>query len=88
MDTVHRTIKNGKAGGLDEIHPEVWKTRQFDDILLRHYNAVSNQNPIHGWMKGFIPPPSLKRVTSNYRSSQNLPCPATKPHRTQNRQHS
>ena len=25
---------------LDEIPPEVWKTRKFDDILLRHCNAV------------------------------------------------
>ena len=40
--------------GLDEIPPEVWKTRQFDDILLRHCNAVYNQNPIDRWMKGCI----------------------------------
>ena len=36
--------------------PEVWKTRQFDDILLRHCNAVYNQNPIDRWMKGCILP--------------------------------
>ena len=42
--------------GLDEIPPEVWKTRQFDDILLRHCNAVYNQNPIDRWMKGCILP--------------------------------
>ena len=40
-----RKIKNRKAAGLDEIPPEVWKTRQFDDVLLRHCNAVYNQNP-------------------------------------------
>ena len=34
--------------------PEVWKTRQIDDILLRHCNAVYNQNPIDRWMKGCI----------------------------------
>ena len=34
--------------------PEVWKTRQFDDIPLRHCNAVYNQNPINRWMKGCI----------------------------------
>ena len=36
LDSVLRKIKNRKAAGLDEIPPEVWKTRQFDDILLRH----------------------------------------------------
>ena len=34
LDSVRRKIKNRKAAGLDEIPPEVWKTRQFDDILL------------------------------------------------------
>ena len=52
LDSVFRKIKNRKAAGLDEIPPEVWKTRQFDDILLRHCNAVYNQNPIKKWMKG------------------------------------
>ena len=61
--SVLRKIKNRKAAGLDEIPPEVWKTRQFDDILLRHCNAVYNQNPIDRWMKGSSP--SLKRMTSD-----------------------
>ena len=56
LDSVLRKIKNRKAAGLDEIPPEVWKTRQFDDILLRHCNAVYNQNPIDRWMKGCILP--------------------------------
>ena len=56
LDSVHRKIQNRKAAGLDEIPPEVWKTRQFDDILLRHCNAVNNQNPIERWMKGCILP--------------------------------
>ena len=46
LDSVLRKIKNRKAAGLDETPPEVWKTRQFDDIPLRHCNAVYNQNPI------------------------------------------
>ena len=50
LDSVLRKIKNRKAAGLD-----VWKTRQFDDILLRHCNAVYNQNFIDRWMKGCIP---------------------------------
>ena len=31
LDSVLRKIKNRKAAGLDEIPPEVWKTRQFDE---------------------------------------------------------
>ena len=56
LDSVLRKIKNRKAARLDEIPPEVWKTRQFDNILLRHCNAVYNQNPIDRWMKGCILP--------------------------------
>ena len=70
LDSVLRKIKNRKAAGLDEIPPEVWKTRQFDDILLRHCNAVYNQNPIDRWMKGCILP-FLKKgdlgLAKNYR---------------------
>ena len=51
LDSVLRKIKNRKTAGLDEIPPEVWKTRQFDDILFQHCNAVYNQNPIDRWMK-------------------------------------
>ena len=56
LDSVLRKIKNRKPAGLEEIPPEVWKTRQFDDILLRHCNAVYNQNPIDRWTKGCILP--------------------------------
>ena len=56
LDSVLRKIKNRKAAGLYEIPPEVWKTRQLDDILLRQCNTVYNQNPIDGWMKGCILP--------------------------------
>ena len=61
LDSVLRKSKNRKAAGLDEIPPEVWKTRKFDDILLRHRNAVYNQNPIDRWMKD-ASSPSLKRA--------------------------
>ena len=70
LDSVLRKIKNRKAAGLDEISPEVWKTRQFDDILLRHCNAVYNQNPIDRWMKGCILPFPKKGdlgLAKNYR---------------------
>ena len=69
LDSVLRKIKNRKAAGLDEIPPEVWKTRQFDDILLRHCNAVYNQNPIDRWTKGCILPFPKKGdlgLTKNY----------------------
>ena len=70
LDSVLRKIKNRKAAGLDEIPPEVWKTRQFDDILLRHCNAVYNQNPIDRWMKGCTLPFPKKGdlgLAKNYR---------------------
>ena len=70
LDSVLRKIKNRKAAGLDEIPPEVWKTRQFDDILLRHCNVVYNQNPIDRWMKGCILPFPKKGdlgLAKNYR---------------------
>ena len=55
VDSVLRKIKNRKAAGLDEIHTEVCKTRQFNDILVRHCNGVYSQNTIKGWTKGCIP---------------------------------
>ena len=70
LDLVLRKIINRKAAGLDEIPPEVWKTRQFDDILLRHCNAVYNQNPIDRWMKECILPFPKKGdlgLAKNYR---------------------
>ena len=70
LDSALRKIKNRKASGLDEIPPEVWKTRQFDDILLRHCNTVYNQNPIDRWTKGCILPFPKKGnlgLTKNYR---------------------
>ena len=49
LDSVLRKIKNRKVTGLDEIPPEVWKIRQFDD-------AVYKQNPIDRWTKRCILP--------------------------------
>ena len=70
FDSVLGKIKNWKAAGLDEIPPEVWKTKQFDDILLRHCNSVYNQNPIDRCMKGRILPFPKKGdlgLAKNYR---------------------
>ena len=70
LNLVLRKIKNRKAAGLDEIPPEVWKTRQFNDILLQQCNAVYNQNMIDRWMKGCILPFPKKGdlgLAKNYR---------------------
>ena len=70
LDSIHKKIKNLKAAGLDEIPPEVWKTSQFDDILLRQCNAVYNQNMIDRWIKECILPFPKKgdlRLAKNYR---------------------
>ena len=52
LDSILRKIKNRKAAELDEIPPEVWKTREFHDTLLWYCNAVYNQNTIDRWTKG------------------------------------
>ena len=39
-DSVLRKIENKKAAELYKIPPEEWKTREFNDILHRHCNAV------------------------------------------------
>ena len=70
LDSVLRKIKNRKAAGLDEIPPEVWKTRQFDNILLQHCNTVYDQNLIDRWMKGCIlsfPKKGDLRLAKDYR---------------------
>ena len=56
LDSVLRKIKNKKAAELDEIPPEVWKTREFDNLLLWHCNFVNKQNTIDRWTKGCIVP--------------------------------
>ena len=69
LDSVLRKIKNRQAAVLNEIPPEVWKTRKFDDRLLRYCNAVYNQNPIDRWKKGCILPFPKKgdlRLAKNY----------------------
>ena len=70
LNSFLRKIKNRKTAGLNEIPPEVWKIRQFDDILLQQCNAVYNQNRIERWMKGCILPFPKKGdigLAKNYR---------------------
>ena len=62
-------IKNRKAAGLDEIPPEVWKTRKFDNIQLWYCNAVHNHNIIDRGIKSCILPFLKKgdlRIVKNY----------------------
>ena len=70
LDVILTKIKNRKAAaGLDEISPEVWKTRKFDDILFRYSNVTYIQNTIERRTKGYIFP-FLKRgdirIAKNY----------------------
>ena len=58
LDVVLTNIKNRKAAGLDEIPPEVLKTRKFDDLLLQYCNAIYNLNTID---KVLHPPISQER---------------------------
>ena len=94
LDSVLRKILNRKASELDEIPSEHLKNREFNDILLRHCNAVYNQSTVDRWMKGCILPFPKKSgvgLAKGYityiHSGQNIQFPPTKPHRTQNWQH-
>ena len=49
LNVVLRKIINRKATGLDEIPPDVLKTKKFNDILLRYCYAVYNQSTIDRW---------------------------------------
>ena len=63
-------IKSRRAADLDEIPPEVWKTRKFDDQLLWFCNTVYEWNTIEKWTKGCILPFDKKGnlgTTKNYR---------------------
>ena len=44
LNVLLKNIENRKAAGPDEIPPEVWEKKKFDDLLLRYCNAVYKQN--------------------------------------------
>ena len=78
--SVQRKIKYRKAAGLEEAPPEVWKTREFDNKLFLHCNALNNQNIIDRWTKGRIllfPKKGQLGIAKNYRGI-NLTCIAAK----------
>ena len=62
-------IKNRKTARLYEIPPEIWKTRKFNDLLLRYCNAIYNQIIIERWTNSCILPFRTKgdlRIAKNY----------------------
>ena len=69
LDVILKRIRSRKAAGLDEIPPEVWKTRKLDEILLWLCITVYKQNAIEKWTKGCIlpfPKKSDLKITKNY----------------------
>ena len=54
LDAVQTKMKKKKAAGFNKIPPDVWKTRKFDDLLLRYCDSVYKQNTIVRWTKGWI----------------------------------
>ena len=44
LNVVQTKIKNEEAVSLDEILPDKWKTKKFNDLLLRYLHDVYNQN--------------------------------------------
>ena len=69
LDAVIRKIKNRKSAGFNEMPAEVWKTRKFEDILLRLCNADYKQNTVEERTRSCIFPDPKKEdlgITKNY----------------------
>ena len=70
LDSALPNISFGKACGLDNIPPEVWKYGAFNHELLHFCNKVYNQEPIQRWTQGCILPFPKKGdlgLATNYR---------------------
>ena len=70
LNVLLKKIRSRKIEDLDEIPPEVWKTRKLDDLVLRFCNAIYKQNIMEKWTKGCILPLFMKsdlRITNDYR---------------------
>ena len=67
FDVVLTKIKNRKAASLEEIQPEVWKARKFDDLLLRYCKAVYKRNTMKKRLH-----PSLSRENWTWNHQQLL----------------
>ena len=91
LDSVQKRFRKRKAEGFNEIPPEVWKTWEFNDILLRHCNAVYNQNTKDWRTKRCIisfPKKDDLGIAKNYRditlTSKELQCFTMQQYKTQN----
>ena len=65
-----KQVRNGKANGLDNIPPEVWKHEEIREILLGFCNDVYQQEAIESWTEGcLLPFPKSGDLgsTTNYR---------------------
>ena len=70
LEEALRKLNNNKAVGLDGVPPEVWKTRSFNDILLKSCNTVYRQSHIQAFSEDCtIPFPKKGDIstTINYR---------------------
>ena len=70
LNNATKSIKHGKACGLDEIPTEVWKLTEFQNILLNFCNSVYSQNQIKRWTEGcLLPFPNKGDISqsNNYR---------------------
>ena len=83
LNLILRKIKNSK--GLDEIPPEVWKTRKFDDILLRSATLYITRTQMTDGPKdasSISSSQELLRYNPYFHGSQDLQCSTTQPPRT------
>ena len=46
LEDVLEKVPNQKVCGLDNIPGEVWKTGDFNEVLLKFCNGLYNQQPI------------------------------------------
>ena len=70
LDKVIDRLKYNKACALDNVPPEVWKSGQFNNLLLELCNEVYNGATIEKWSEGCIIPFPKKGdlgLTKNYR---------------------
>ena len=78
---VKSTLKTGKSAGPDNIPPEVYKSCELDDIILKICNLalMKNEKPIQWSLLNIIPVPKTGNLscTDNYRGIS-LACIITK----------
>ena len=79
LDTCLKSMKNGKAAGLDDIPAEVWKSRILDAELLDFCNRTLNGDKPEFWStSGIVPVPKKGDLSNptNYRGISLTPIAA------------